>query len=265
MHSLIVYDDVAFPSDSQNRASAGVERDANGNIFVSGVNASTFLQSLGSLFVGGAVYTTSSTLDNKETFALANAAGGAITLTLPPVATNKNQMYLILKTDSTANLVTVKGNAAEVLQPINANTYTALTAQGMALLVWNDGTQWYYLVLVGGSHLLSTQATAPTAAAGANAGTSPPAPVGNAACDDRKGSLTFGTGTGPAAGAQAVVTFNQAYAAAPFVVLEPINSATAALLPYVTATAGGFTVNFQTAPAASQANTVYGVNYHVLG
>ncbi len=109
--------------------------------------------------------------------------------------------------------------------------------------------------------------TSPTAAAGANAGTGPPAPVVTANSTDVAGSITFGTGTTPAAGAQVVVTFAQAFGAAPLgVVITPINNASAALQLNVSATAvGTFTVGCNTAPAGSQANTIYGFRYIVVG
>lgn len=113
-------------------------------------------------------------------------------------------------------------------------------------------------IVTTGGHVAST-GSPPTAAAGAGAGATPPAPVLTSATDT-KGQVTFGTGTTPAAGAQVTVTFASAYATSPIVILTPINSATSALLPYVAATTTGFTVSMN-APAASQANTVYGFTY----
>jgi len=116
-------------------------------------------------------------------------------------------------------------------------------------------------------HLLSTLLNPLTAAAGANAGTGPPAPVVSGATD-RRGTVTFGTGTTPAAGAMVVLTFLSAYAAAPATIhLTPRNAATAALgVAYATAiTANGFTISVPTAPAASQANTTYAYSYTVEG
>lgn len=112
-------------------------------------------------------------------------------------------------------------------------------------------------------HIASVQANAPTAAAGANAGTSPPAPV-LTNCSDLDGKISFGTGTTPAIGAQVVLTFNKAYAVAPKVIFTPINDATAALRWNVASTTTTFTYNVGVAPAASQANTVYGFHYHVM-
>ena len=112
-------------------------------------------------------------------------------------------------------------------------------------------------------HIGSESQNAPTAAAGANAGTSPPAPV-LTGCTDLAGKITFGTGTSPAAGAQAIVTFNVAYASAPKVVITPINSASALLNLYVSSTTTNFTVSSVNAPSASQGNTIYGFFYHVF-
>lgn len=115
------------------------------------------------------------------------------------------------------------------------------------------------------TRFLST-GTAPTAAAGSNAGTTAPSPVVASGSTDARGSVTGGTGTGAAAGNLIAVTFNVAFASAPVVSLTPTNSATAALLPYVTSiSTTGFTVAVQGAPASSQANTTYGVAWQVIG
>lgn len=106
---------------------------------------------------------------------------------------------------------------------------------------------------------------APTAAAGAQAGAAPPAPVVGATATDKRGQITFGTGTGPSAGALAVVTFNTPYAAAPVVIVGEGNAATAALqLCVVSVATTGFTVFTNVAPAPSQLNTYYVFNYSVL-
>jgi hypothetical protein len=119
------------------------------------------------------------------------------------------------------------------------------------------------VALLANGHVVANGST-PGAAAGSNAGTSPPSPV--IAGDDTAGGVTFGTGTTPAAGNMVVVTFAAAYATAPTVMLTPRNAATATLDRYVTSVGtGGFTIAFATAPAASQANTVYSMGYQVLG
>lgn len=113
---------------------------------------------------------------------------------------------------------------------------------------------------------LTFASATPTAAAGANNGTSPPAPVVAAGGDTRAGTLTFGSGSGPAAGAQCVVTFTwQMFSAtAAVVTLTPLNTATQALGLYVSSfSATGFTISSTNAPSASQGNTIYSVGWTV--
>lgn len=109
--------------------------------------------------------------------------------------------------------------------------------------------------------------SAVTAAAGANAGTSPPAPVVGAS-KDQAGTVTFGSGSGsPAAGAQVTVTFSGAWGATPkAVVISANNDATQQLGLYVSAVSTtAFTVSTHGAPGTSQANTVYSFSYLVIG
>lgn len=112
--------------------------------------------------------------------------------------------------------------------------------------------------------------TTPLAAAGGNAGGSPPSPVVTTGSNDGAGNMTFGTGTTPGAGTMVQVTFKTAWAipggGAPHIILSPANSATQALGLYVSGQSPtGFGVSVATAPAASQANTVYSFNYVVMG
>jgi hypothetical protein len=103
---------------------------------------------------------------------------------------------------------------------------------------------------------------APAAAAGAANGTAPPAPAVSTDSSDDRGSLTFGSGSSPAAGAQVTVAFTAPRdpARLPVVMITETTTALAALNPAVTAiTATGFTVSTGSAPSASQAATVYGL------
>lgn len=109
----------------------------------------------------------------------------------------------------------------------------------------------------------------PTAAAGSNAGTTPPVPIVAAASRDFKGSLTFGTGAGAGvvAGDHLVdLTFAAAFDAPPqVVVLTAANQITAALTLYVSnVTATGFSIGSNTNPAKLQAPTKYAVDYMVV-
>lgn len=103
------------------------------------------------------------------------------------------------------------------------------------------------------------------AAAGASAGTTPPAPTVTVTIPDAAGSLTFGTGTSPATGAQVAVTLTRPLSSTPpVVVLTAGNAATAALQLYVTGvTASGFTIAAAVAPSASQTASTYAVSWAV--
>jgi hypothetical protein len=116
-----------------------------------------------------------------------------------------------------------------------------------------------------GQHLMGSGTTAPSAAAGTNNGTSPPAPVVAATDNDVRGNITFGSGGSPAAGIQVAVTFAVPFSAAPVVLIVAKNDATQVLGLSVTTTATGFNLVTHSAPTASQANTVYSFDYHVIG
>lgn len=115
-------------------------------------------------------------------------------------------------------------------------------------------------VVGAGGHLVAA-GTAPTAAAQAGAGASATATI---AGKDGAGQLTVVAGaSGTAAGAQAVVTFNVPYAAAPVVTVSPTTAAGITAGIYVSAaTTTSFTVAFANAPTAS---ATYVINYHVIG
>ena len=102
-----------------------------------------------------------------------------------------------------------------------------------------------------------------SAAMGAGAGTTPPAPVVGTS-NDTRGLITFGTGATPAAGNVLTINFGRAFDTAPGVVISPANAATAALQPYVASVSTTQAViGFGVAPAASQSNATYAIQYQV--
>lgn len=112
--------------------------------------------------------------------------------------------------------------------------------------------------------------TAPGVVAAAGAGSSPPAPVVTTGSNDCGGTVTWGTGTAPSTQAQLTFTFAAAWVipggGGPHVTVTPINAATQALGLYVSGISPtGFNVNVATAPAASQASTVYQFCYTATG
>jgi hypothetical protein len=120
-----------------------------------------------------------------------------------------------------------------------------------------------------GGHIQGT-GTAPTATAGSNAGTSPPAPVVVQGSTDVGGQITFGTGTTPAAGNMVSVTFATPWVipggGAPHVVVSASNAASRALNFYTTGLSPvGFILACAVAPAAGQGNTTYSFAYVAMG
>lgn len=80
------------------------------------------------------------TLQVSDSGAFCNATTAAFTVTLPAAAAMSGQSINAIKTDSSANVVTVKGAGSEL---INAANTTTLTAQYQAVELLSDGTQWF--------------------------------------------------------------------------------------------------------------------------
>jgi hypothetical protein len=106
---------------------------------------------------------------------------------------------------------------------------------------------------------------APSLAAGANAGTAPPAPPVTSSNSDERGVITFGTGSSPAAGELVRANWTAYRGGEPTrVMATPNNAATAALGLYVTHDGGGFSICSANAPAGSQPDTAFSVEYVVV-
>jgi hypothetical protein len=68
-----------------------------------------------------------------------NASGGGFTVNLPAASGNTGLTFLIKKTDSTLNIVTIDGNASET---IDGSTTTTLNTQNESVLITCDGSNW---------------------------------------------------------------------------------------------------------------------------
>ncbi|MDQ2727583.1 MAG: hypothetical protein M3Y91_06915 [Actinomycetota bacterium] len=116
-----------------------------------------------------------------------------------------------------------------------------------------------------GGHVLSA-GTTPTVVNGAALGAGPPAASVAAGSTDTRGQVGLGTGTTPATGAAASVTFAAPFATPPTVILGRGSPTTPAAQPYVVSTATtSFVIGFAVAPAASQPAGTYLVAYVVVG
>lgn len=109
---------------------------------------------------------------------------------------------------------------------------------------------------------------APGVAYASGAGTGPPSSPKAVEATGQSGIVEWGTGTATTTGAQVAVTFNDTtgYLTTPKVVVTALNTATAALQPYVSAPATtGFNVGLGSKPAESQGATTYRVAYAIVG
>jgi hypothetical protein len=85
--------------------------------------------------------TTTSSMADTEDVSLVNAAGGAVTLTLPSV-TNSGRIVTVKKTDSSSNLVTVQRAGGAT---IDGATTKILYSQYESISLISDGTNWHII------------------------------------------------------------------------------------------------------------------------
>jgi hypothetical protein len=71
-----------------------------------------------------------------------DASGGAFTITLPAASGRTGRIYHIKKTDSSANGVTVDGNASET---IDGSTTVILSSQHDSIMIVSDGSNWHII------------------------------------------------------------------------------------------------------------------------
>lgn len=79
------------------------------------------------------------TVTKEDHTVLANAAGAAFTISLPPVSTKVYPYVVIKKTDSTVNAVTIDAFSS---QTIDGATTVTLAVQYASVILHADGTEW---------------------------------------------------------------------------------------------------------------------------
>lgn len=84
----------------------------------------------------------STTLTTSQTVILCDASGGAIVVTLPAASANTGRRYFIKKIDSSANTVTIDGNANET---IDGELTSELRSQYDTITIVSDGSNWHIL------------------------------------------------------------------------------------------------------------------------
>lgn len=88
------------------------------------------------------VITASGTVLVTDYLILANATGGAITVTLPEAAENQGRVLVVKKTDASVNAVTLDGNGSET---IDGAATKALSAQYAGTMILSDGSGWWVI------------------------------------------------------------------------------------------------------------------------
>lgn len=156
-HRVPLYADTGGQIGSDSLATAGtlMERDPNGNSAANGLASGTaptaaptnspYCANGGAQFQAGDTQTTTVTFTNaSKRIQKMNAMGGAFTGTLPAASSSANQEFWFIKSDSSGNAVTIKGNGSDniTVGATTANT-TSLATQGAVVRLWCDGTQWW--------------------------------------------------------------------------------------------------------------------------
>jgi hypothetical protein len=85
--------------------------------------------------------TSSYILTTSDEVVLANASGGALTLTLPSAAGNTN-LYDLKKTDASVNTVTIATTGG---QTIDGSSSAVIKVQYVSISVVSDGSNWYII------------------------------------------------------------------------------------------------------------------------
>lgn len=85
--------------------------------------------------------TTNYTITTSDEIILANASGGAVTITLPTAVGNTN-MYTVKKIDSSANHVTIATSAA---QTIDGGSTAVIQVQYASVSVVSDNANWFIM------------------------------------------------------------------------------------------------------------------------
>jgi hypothetical protein len=84
--------------------------------------------------------TTTYTLTTTDQIILADASGGAFTLTLPAASGNTGLTFYITKIDSSTNIVTIDGNSSET---IDGTTTKLLGSQYDSIVITCNGSNWF--------------------------------------------------------------------------------------------------------------------------
>jgi len=106
------------------------------------VHASTPLTVAGPIATAVTSVSSSPTLDATYSTILCDASGAARTMTLPASSGLTGRVYILKKTDSSANVCTFDGNASET---IDGSLIVRIAGQNESITIQSDGSNWQIL------------------------------------------------------------------------------------------------------------------------
>jgi len=140
---------VAIYDDSSGATGDTYYRDSSGNFVRLGIGATgkTLRVSGGIPSWSDATFATSTkssgyTISTTDTVIFANAASGAVTITLPLASGAAGYRFYVKRTDSSANACAVGISGSDT---IDGQSSITLSAQYMSLTLVSDGSAWYII------------------------------------------------------------------------------------------------------------------------
>jgi hypothetical protein len=130
---------------------AAIAADSGGQANILGNGITLNSNGFGNRLLGAQTYTldnlsASTTLTAAHFAVMVDASGAARTITLPAASTITGRVYIIKKTDSSTNTVTVDGNASET---IDGALTRKLYEQYESITIQSDGTNWKIIASTG--------------------------------------------------------------------------------------------------------------------
>ena len=114
----------------------------SGNVGINTAAPNAKLSVNGSMSLPIEAISATDTLDDTNHTVLVNAAGGVKTVNLPAASGATGKIFIIKKTDSSSNNVTIDPNASET---IDGSSTFAFNAQYRAVTIQCDGSNWHII------------------------------------------------------------------------------------------------------------------------